>query len=496
RPPSIQSCKDQLAILVQLKLIRNAQYLSADWLSFPALLRKLKPDIALRPDGLVVFIKVPDPPGTVEEREAQENEAASIAPSASSTESTKVESIMATPCEPVVLPSSYSLNPIIPDHRESLTSTPSYSLKHSSHAHDEAELHEEHAASRHTHLPTDTATSSSNAALPTHYMPVRRPRRGKPTMAEFDRLSDFYHNLGRKFKYSGDARFWSTLPPRHKEFRPLFNPPAPGSPYHTAGSLMSRLELVDALLCFVYALWCIDTGHNRCSQSNWMSVGPFLSWCKQMWQQGNHGAREKAFFGLVHMIEAFIHQHKVRYAIKSHLRKDIAELVKSLSSERTPPGMLPPTPSTCISGSPNETQGPTSPASVLATSVTARLEASVPQTLIWEIKDVIETQNAASYTMDVAQQYLSIPIIREHFPRLFGRMMYSGLTAQDEYEPDMEDDEGELFWPGQCVAGGGLGWVCLMGRGMVKEFGKDVGYEGSAGIIRKPDAHERRPVDL
>jgi len=73
-------------------------------------------------------------------------------------------------------------------------------------------------------------------------------------------------------------------------------------------------------------------------------------------------------------------------------------------------------------------------------------------------------------------------------------MAFSTLTPQDEHEPDMEDDEGELLWPGQCVTGEGIGWVCLMGRAMVKEFGKEFGYRGIDGIIPKPDTDERRPV--
>ena len=46
----------------------------------------------------------------------------------------------------------------------------------------------------------------------------------------------------------------------------------------------------------------------------------------------------------------------------------------------------------------------------------------------------------------------------------------------------MEDEEGELFWPGQCVTGEGLGWVCLMGRSMLREFGREVGYRGVEGL--------------
>lgn len=67
-------------------------------------------------------------------------------------------------------------------------------------------------------------------------------------------------------------------------------------------------------------------------------------------------------------------------------------------------------------------------------------------------------------------------------------MMYSSLGADEEYQPDIEDDEGELFWPGQCEPGQGLGWVCLMGKAMIHELGKEIGYMGLKGIIPKPNA--------
>lgn len=105
------------------------------------------------------------------------------------------------------------------------------------------------------------------APLPTPHMPVRRPRRGKATLQEFDRLHDVYHTRGRAYKYSGDARFWSTYPSSHKHFKPLNHPPSPGTPYHTYGGLMSRLELVDALLHFVYSLWVQDFARNRCAST-------------------------------------------------------------------------------------------------------------------------------------------------------------------------------------------------------------------------------------
>lgn len=101
-------------------------------------------------------------------------------------------------------------------------------------------------------------------------------------------------------------------------------------------------------------------------------------------------------------------------------------------------------------------------------------------------KRLISIENAASQTMHSAEKTLSLAIMREHFPHTFGRMVCSTLSAEEEYEPDMEDNEGELFWPSQCVTGEGVAWVCLMGRAMVREYGKDLGYRGFEALIPKP----------
>lgn len=92
-----------------------------------------------------------------------------------------------------------------------------------------------------------------------------------------------------------------------------------------------------------------------------------------------------------------------------------------------------------------------------------------------------------------AENNLNLPIIARHFPRTFARMIYSSLSPNEEYEPDFEDEEGELFWPTQCASGEGLGWVCLMGQAMIKEYGKSYGYLGHAGIIKKPQGERPRP---
>lgn len=87
-----------------------------------------------------------------------------------------------------------------------------------------------------------------------------------------------------------------------------------------------------------------------------------------------------------------------------------------------------------------------------------------------------------------AEKTLNLPKLAKNFPVTFARMIHSSLGPDEEFQPDMEDEEGELYWPGQCVSGEGLGWLCLMGKAMINEIGKDIGYIGLKGIIPKPKA--------
>jgi hypothetical protein len=102
------------------------------------------------------------------------------------------------------------------------------------------------------------------------------------------------------FKYSGDARFWSTYPSTHKEYHPLPDPPPPNSPYHRFGGLIARLELLDALVCFTYSIWSRDISRRACSKETWATIEAFLFWCKSKWTVDDTvGEREKVFVGLM-----------------------------------------------------------------------------------------------------------------------------------------------------------------------------------------------------
>lgn len=95
---------------------------------------------------------------------------------------------------------------------------------------------------------------------------------------------------------------------------------------------------------------------------------------------------------------------------------------------------------------------------------------------------------AVTENMKKAQDFLSLRVLSEHYPRTFARMVGSTLREKDQTEPDFEDEDGELLWPGSPSTGDGVGWVCLMGKAMIMEFGKDYDYQSVQGAIPKPSS--------
>ncbi|KAF8897062.1 hypothetical protein CPB84DRAFT_1194761 [Gymnopilus junonius] len=170
------------------------------------------------------------------------------------------------------------------------------------------------------------------STVPTVDVPLRRPKRGKPPPRYFDDLHGKYHIAGRVLKYSGDSRFWSTYPPTHREYRPLPDPPHPGSPYHKHGGMIARLELIDALICFTYSIWIREYFRRTCTTETWDTITAFLAWCKLKWhaEEGTSDA-EKAFLGLIWMIEGFIQGRKTHFSIRQHLDAEVTRLYDSTS---------------------------------------------------------------------------------------------------------------------------------------------------------------------
>lgn len=133
---------------------------------------------------------------------------------------------------------------------------------------------------------------------------------------------------------------------------------------------------------------------------------------------------------------------------------------------------------------PDRLQGVPIPAHVM----TAMTSVTVPigPTLVQNLKNHTALTLAAGWCMTTSQNTLNLPILARFFPNTFARVIHTTLSPTEEHEPDFEDEEGELFWPGQSITGEGLGWVCLMGKAMIKEFGKAYGYRGIDGVIPKP----------
>lgn len=114
----------------------------------------------------------------------------------------------------------------------------------------------------------------------------------------------------------------------------------------------------------------------------------------------------------------------------------------------------------------------------------------ISPSLVQNLKDLTAGYAATAYCTHTSQQTLNLPLLRRCFPNTWARMMYSTLLPTEEHEPDFEDEEGELYWPDQCINGEGIGWVCLMGKAMIKEFGKAYGYKGLDGVVPKPKPEE------
>ena len=134
---------------------------------------------------------------------------------------------------------------------------------------------------------------------------------------------------------------------------------------------------------------------------------------------------------------------------------------------------------------PNTSDGRAPSTNMIAAA--AKATASFGPTFTFTLKEQSGGIVSAGHCMEQAQKFLTLPILARHYPTTFARMVGTSLSAHEEHEPDIEDEEGELFWPGQCVTGEGLGWVCLMGKAMVKEIGRDFGYIGLAGVVPKPE---------
>lgn len=361
-------------------------------------------------------------------------------------------------------------------------------------------------------------------------MPIKRPRRTEsPSSSEMEEMHVKYLGKGRLLKYSGESRYASSHSPSHKEYRPLAVPPQPGSLYHRYAAEVARLELFDAFLYFTYALWITDERRGDCVRTSWMNSFGFWKWARDKWL-GQENEAEKAFLGLFDMIASFIHARIYWYITRSQIVYDANALYKQTCAEiakvvqaaqradggaqHTPP-MLPSPASIGATNSANSTPSGVAPSPATSASTStppppggyarflppelsaqfknapaAADKVTVPfgPAQAQQLKNQVHSMSEAARLAQSASLTLNLAVLAKHFPNTFARVVHSGYRFSDERDPDFEDTEGELFWPTQLHNGTGIGWLCLLGKSMVNEFGKTYGYQGLAGAVPKPGA--------
>ncbi|CAL1707883.1 unnamed protein product [Somion occarium] len=361
-------------------------------------------------------------------------------------------------------------------------------------------------------------------------LPIRRPRRGVLDESYFQNLQRKYEKLGHEFRASAVNRLRSVYPPSHPEYRALSNPPPVNSSYHTHGALIARLEWLDSLLCFSYSTYGLDTiwlgrihaapeserdtirgNYKQVSTQAWDNFASVLKQCKSHWQPTvTTEEHERMLYGLCCMIEAFGYQKRADIRAQPLLDQDMhywkrfrmqEEELKQRMSESAP-RMLPSpesisassansTPAGRSAGTPDHSErrpaeNKITPLPLLQHNPDPNLTLRFGPNYVYQRRNFESSILCAGDSSRQAQKYLTIPAMAKHFPRTFTRMVNSSYSYTDEAEPDMEDDDGELMWPGQFSTGNSLGWLCNMGRAMVREYGKSYGYVGSEALIPDP----------
>nr|VWO97063.1 Aspartyl proteinase [Ganoderma boninense] len=319
--------------------------------------------------------------------------------------------------------------------------------------------HEPDSEPQHHKKPrTSSSSSTSRPQLPSRPVPIPSSSRHEPSedgeVKEEPSESRAFTPITFPANFPSYARVAAAHPTTSKDYKALHNPLDPNSPYAKHSLLMARLELVDSLLHFIYGLWGKENAVRMCYRASWRTVEEAISKTEAKWQAESRDDREKAFLGL---IEQLNNEQLSLNAFGQHASPPVA----------TP--ALPPS---------NRDQASFPPANVTH---------PVNAQYVWENKSQSGGLRAALDRIHTSQQTLSLPVLCKHFPRTFARVINTTLSPTDEHEPDFQDDECELYWPGQVITGDGLGWVCLMGMSMIRELGREYGYQGVDGVIlRRP----------
>jgi hypothetical protein len=89
------------------------------------------------------------------------------------------------------------------------------------------------------------------------------------------------------------------------------------------------------------------------------------------------------------------------------------------------------------------------PPPLIANPVSVEITAAFTHTL----KTLTQHVTWASHCTRQSQALSTLRILSDHFLNTFKHIVHSSLSYNQEYEPDIEDKEGELFWPGAPSTG-------------------------------------------
>ena len=151
-------------------------------------------------------------------------------------------------------------------------------------------------------VPIAPSAALATAPTPGGPEPTSFPhRRGKPSAADFTRFHERYSLHGKSLKYSAELRNQAaSYSQDHQLQRKLHPAPLPGSAYAVHAQLFSRIEAVDALLNFTYAMWSKDMVENKCHHALWDTIDQFLKWVRSRWEcSDTRGEAQQAFIGIM-----------------------------------------------------------------------------------------------------------------------------------------------------------------------------------------------------
>ncbi|KIJ39443.1 hypothetical protein M422DRAFT_49592 [Sphaerobolus stellatus SS14] len=382
---------------------------------------------------------------------------------------------------------------------------------------------EEPVASTST-APPPTATAAPIPTAPTPGGPESAPfvhRRGKPTSADFSRLYDRYLNQGKQLKYSSETRTQTTA-----------------GASKANNSVIARFEMLDGLLNFTYAMWCRDMADGKIHHTMWDTIDQFLKWVRTRWETHDTKGNMLAFIGLIRLLEAHIYARKA-WQMNTTNSTRLYEIDKMLKGQAKPDTVSSISPATSLGGSSSHSTASAAsppahspmlsangisrqaaPSHATPIPASAHPTSSAPPTVAIP-KDLFEHLNAAhncmmrsSRAMQHSNVYFNLTNLHKNFPQTFSRISSPQLRYDEEYEVDFDQDdcgrpeegkldahggeplpapgEGQLWLPnGLAASGDGIGWVCLLGRAMLREAAYPLGYRGLDGIIRRDPTASR-----